>query len=56
MYIDLWKKTANDLNLTYAFDKVDKWNNLFLKAEMGNADIILHRVVKQDIERYNLSK
>ena len=53
---DLWKRTANELNISYSLTLVEHWFEMFKTFEENKADIIIQRIDDEQMEDQNISE
>ena len=54
--IDLWRRIAKDLNLTYVVEEVDSWSAMMNKFKEGEADVIMQRINDGDMLADNITE
>ena len=54
--VDLWNKTASDLNMTFSVDIVDNWWDMFSYYSTNQTDVIMERVDDAQMNYSNISE
>ena len=54
--IDLWNRTARDLNLTSEVKVASTWSDMIAHFQDGRADVILHKMTATQLKAENISE
>ena len=54
--VDLWRKIASELNLTYTVDIVDSWWQMHPHFAQNKSDVIMERMDDGQMELFNITK
>ena len=53
--VDLWQRTAKDLNLTYDLNIAKSWQEMLISLENGSADVFMERISDRTLTMANAS-